>query len=153
MDDDVIARLSAEGWTTSRIADELGWARSTVHNARLRLGHQVRPYVDDAEVARLTRQGWGAQRIAEKLGCTPRTVVRARGRTGVAQPPCRHFTAEEHSTIESMLEDGCSLHEIERTIGRNHGALASHPRYRGRGWTKQQVAEYASILRKLRHVV
>lgn len=100
--------------------------------------------VDDDQVAWLTRRGWTLTRIAKELGCSTRTVGRARERTGVAGPPGRPLTDADLAWAERLLEDGCSVIEVERTLGRSPGSLAH--RFRGRGWTHQQLSSWGGFL-------
>lgn len=95
-------------------------------------------------IAELTRQGQSAAQIADELKITQRTVVRARVAMGVAQPPPRYFTDEERAQIEAMLEDGCSVLEIARTLGRHPANLWRQ--YPGRGWTREEGARFGSLV-------
>lgn len=102
----------------------------------------------DARIATLTRQGMSAAQIAVRVGVTKRTVCRARRRTGTslgeAQVP---MSPEETRRVESLLDDGCSLAEALRTIGRA-GTGSIRRRFAGRAWTKQQIAAHAALIRK-----
>lgn len=80
-------------------------------------------------VERMTREGFTARQISEELGITRRTVQRNRTAAGVAQPRGRPFDSVEHERILEMLEDGVSIPEIARTIGRSRDVLWR--RYKG----------------------
>lgn len=101
----------------------------------------------DDQVAFLTRRGWTMPRIAAELGCSQRSVGRARKRAGVANPPARPMTADDLALAEQLFADGCSIVEVEQTLGRARGTLAR--RYRGRGWTSRQAGEFRQFQRRL----
>jgi IS30 family transposase len=101
----------------------------------------------DDQVAFLTRRGWTMPRIAAELGCSERTVGRARERTGVANPAPRPMSAEDLELAEQLFADGCSISEVEDTLGRARGTLAR--RYRGRGWTYRQSGEFRQMQRRM----
>ncbi len=103
--------------------------------------------VDTRQVALLTEQGWSAAAIAVDLGCTERTVTRIRKRLGIAKPHSRWLTPDEIEHAERLLADGCSINEVERTMGRAPGSL--HRRFRGRGWTLQQASEFGVFCKKM----
>ena len=98
------------------------------------------------QVVTMTRRGMTADQIAETLSITARTVLRHRVAAGIAQPAPARVTDAQWQTAERMLDDGCSLAEIARTIGANPTTVAAH--YPGRGWTKQQVGEWRAFMRK-----
>jgi len=99
------------------------------------------------QVVKLTRQGCSAAQIADRLNITRRTVVRIRKLHGIAQPPLHRYSAEEIAAIEQLLDDGCSLAEVARTIGRPAPYLWR--RYAGRGWTPSQAGQFGNMLRKM----
>jgi IS30 family transposase len=70
-------------------------------------------------VRRMTEEGYTASQIAVELGITKRTVQRYRQNLGISQPPPVPYSAEERARIRAMLEDGVSVPEIARTIGRS----------------------------------
>jgi IS30 family transposase len=82
-----------------------------------------------AEVDRLTKLGWSAAEISDAVGITKRSVVRNRRALGISGRVGRPFSDDEHERILSMLEDGVSLAEIGRTIGRSTDVLWC--RYKG----------------------
>jgi methylphosphotriester-DNA--protein-cysteine methyltransferase len=102
-------------------------------------------------IAELTRQGLSAPQIAEMLGVTPRTVVRGRKATGTLVGPAPQefwLTAEQIDRAEQLLDDGCSLVEVARTIGCTWTSVWK--RWQHRGWTKQQAGEYAALIRDMK---
>ena len=98
------------------------------------------------QVTAMTRRGMNATQIGEALGITARTVLRHRVAAGIAQPASVRVTDKQWQTAERMLQDGCSLAEIARTIGADSKTIATH--FPGRGWTKQQVGEWRAFMRK-----
>ena len=98
------------------------------------------------QVTAMTRQGMTADQIGAALGIAPRNVVRHRVAAGIAQPASVRVTDAQWQTAERMLQDGCSLAEIARTIGADSKTIATH--FPGRGWTKQQVGEWRAFMRK-----
>lgn len=103
--------------------------------------------VDPDRVRELTRAGWSARRIADELGCVPDTVHRIRVRLGIAQPRPPRYTDEEWKTVERLLDEGASLTEAARSIGRSEFHV-QHV-FRGRGWTPRQAVEYRHLLRRM----
>ena len=99
-------------------------------------------------VAELTRQGLSAPVIAEMLGVSTRTVQRARQRAGVSQPASNPFSDDEKRRAQAMLDDGASMGEVARTLGRSRTPLlrcfGEYPR-----WTPAQIAEAAALGRAM----
>lgn len=89
----------------------------------------LREMSNKAAVGRLTESGYFARQIADELGISPRSVTRIRASLGISQPLARRFSEEEHQQVLDMLEDGVSLPEIGRTIGRSSDVLWR--RYKG----------------------
>ncbi len=98
----------------------------------------------------LTCEGWTAAQIAQETGVTARTVTRIRRRCGVAGPVYPRLSDEELELAERMLADGASIVDVARTLGRSEDAMRK--RFRGRGWSNAQVAEYRAMLRKLKQL-
>ena len=98
------------------------------------------------QVTAMTRQGMTAKQIGEALGIASRNVVRYRVAAGITQPASVRVTDAQWQAAARMLQDGCSLAEIARTIGANPSTVAAH--YPGRGWTKQEVGEWRAFMRK-----
>lgn len=93
----------------------------------------------------MTLQGCTAADIAAAMQISERTVVRIRRRVGVARPAYPALTTGEIDTARLLLEDGASLAEAARTIGRSSDALAA--RFSGFGWTAQQCGAFTAALR------
>jgi hypothetical protein len=106
--------------------------------------------VDRTAAAALMRAGMSITETAIQLKCSTRTVDRIRRELGIrSRPPCRPFTADELATIERWIADGASVADALRTVGRDpHASYSS--RFRGRGWSRRQVGEYATALRLAR---
>lgn len=77
----------------------------------------------------MTRQNFSIRQISEELGITRRSVERHRAALGITNPPAVPYGAEEHARILEMLEDGVSIPEIGRTVGRSRHSLWK--RYKG----------------------
>lgn len=99
-------------------------------------------------VVALTLRGVSAPDIAHQLGITERSVMRIRKNRMVAKPSPKRFTAEELATIEKMLDDGCSIAEAARTVGRIPQVVGK--RFRGRGWTLAQASEWGALMLETR---
>jgi hypothetical protein len=97
-------------------------------------------------VKAMTLAGKSAADIAAALGVTERTVVRDRVAAGCGQPPQPPITDDELRTAAAMLDDGCPVEEVARTIGRSPRQLAQ--RFPGRTWDRQQVADYVAVCRR-----
>lgn len=92
-------------------------------------------------IKRLTLAGVGAREIAARIGCTTRTVSRYRHTLGISQPPPPPLTDDEIAAIHRLADDGCSVTEIARTIGRGSNAVR---RIRPDAvWTPTQIGQYA----------
>jgi hypothetical protein len=100
-----------------------------------------------AEVVRLTALGFSAAQIAVWLGISARHVQRCRAAAGITQPCATPLTADEIARAEQMLDDGASLKEVARTLGRCREAIER--RFPGRAWTPTQVAEWRHMKRAL----
>ena len=136
------------GGTDPRQAARLaGCSMSTAYRIRRRY---LEPGVDtptrNERIAKLTRRGWSARAIAAEVGCTERTVVRIRKKTGVAKPAARRLTDADRALAERLFADGCSVSEVERTLGRSQGSLCHA--FPGRGWTRQQTGEFAAAAKR-----
>lgn len=102
-------------------------------------------------IARMTQQGMSAKQIGIELRITARTVVRVRRAQGVALPAPKPLTAEEIRRANELLDDGYSLNEVARTIGRCIDSVRHH--FPGRGWSRRECSEYASLVRDSQRVV
>lgn len=149
---DRVVELTLQGASVAEIAAAVGVSISTIQKDRLERG--TRSIGGDVgeerrgQVAELSRQGMSVAQIAEKLKVTGRTVNRDRVRLGIAKPSPRPLTEQELATVEEMLADGASLSEAARTVGRSVHTLFR--RFKGRGWTAQQVGEYLQMLRVMK---
>jgi DNA-binding CsgD family transcriptional regulator len=97
----------------------------------------------EARVVELTFRGLSAADIAHQLGITERTVFRIRRRRMVARCTPLRFTDDEIATAEQMLADGASIAEVARSLGRRPATV--NKRFRGRGWSKVQCAEFGAL--------
>lgn len=104
--------------------------------------------VDRTEVARRSADGQTAAAIAVALHCSPRTVERIRHDLGIRMKTPRQFTAGELATIDALLDDGASVAEALRSVGRTPKSWSR--RWLGRGWTQAQRAEYMTARRLAR---
>jgi IS30 family transposase len=102
-------------------------------------------------VATLTRAGQTALQIADELGVTPRTVQRIRSVVGIAKPKPPPLADDEKRIARVLLDDGASITEAARTIGRSQRALRDA--FPGRGWTQQQSGAYSHIMRRFQEVL
>lgn len=103
----------------------------------------------DARIAELTLAGYSAAEIATQIGITARTVVRARSRTGASRP-CNHnnyMTPAEMARAEALLDDGASLSEVARTLGRSTVTLSKW--FPGRGWPRGSGVELRRMMAAL----
>lgn len=93
------------------------------------------------------------QDAAKRLGVTPRSIQRARAALGISRPNprARPISPELHARIGQMVEDGCSIREIERTLGTTWQTVTRY--YPGSAWSWQDVGRYAATVRKLGHQV
>lgn len=98
-------------------------------------------------VVELTRQGLSTPVIAELLGVSDRTVCRHRVRAGIAQPGQVPLSEDERRRALSLLEDGASLSEVARTLGRSITPMRRH--FSAYKWTKQQSAEFSAVGRAM----
>lgn len=104
-----------------------------------------------AVVAALTWEGWSAQQIAARLDVTARTVCRDRAKIGgVARPRPAPFSDDEYRRAQQLLDDGCSLSEVARTLGRDVATICR--RFRGQGWTREQTGQFNKLV-AMRHAV
>lgn len=102
-------------------------------------------------VAVMTRQGRSAPEIAAILGVTERTVIRDRVATGCARPVTwRTLTAEDLQLAQQLLDDGCSVVEVARTVGCSADTIHKH--FPGRGWTLAQRCDYIAAIHRARKV-
>jgi DNA-binding NarL/FixJ family response regulator len=99
----------------------------------------------DEVIQRMVGRGSKSRQIAEHLGISTREVQRRRVALGIAESGGRRFTAEEDARIMEMIEDGCPIPEIARTLGRSPGSMLVS--YRGLS-TARPLGSRAYKLRK-----
>jgi IS30 family transposase len=97
-------------------------------------------------VHELTHLGMTSIEIAAILNTTQRTVVRDRRATGCAQQPAQPLTPSEIRQAQQLLDDGCSILEVSRTIRRAPITIRRH--FPGRAWTREQISEHQSTIRR-----
>ena len=96
-------------------------------------------------MTRLTRLGLTALQIAERFGVTERTIYRDRKKVGINQPKPPMLTATEYADAARILEDGASVREAARTIGRHETTISK--RFPNHAWTRQQISEHIKVTR------
>lgn len=150
--------LAQQGWSTKAIAADLGITPGLVSRYRQQTGCSAQvEQTPEAKRARLdravelTKSGWSAEQIAAELDVSPRAVHRYRTQAGITTPRPPELTVEQIATAERMLTDGASLLETARTLGCSIDRL--YRRFKGRGWSKAQVAEHRTAVRLLGSVL
>lgn len=152
-----VVAFTAEGYSSTQIADMLGMSASAVVRHRAYAGVEApsrlgRPIKCDVEqVVALTRAGYTAEQIGQLLGVNERTVVRHRVAQKIAQPRPVPLSESEKRQALAFLDDGASAAEVARTLGRSPRAIREA--FPGRAWTRQQVHEYISATRRFRGVL
>ena len=145
IDDEQVVQLTELGWSIRQIANELGFHHKTIEDSRKRSGvHILRRTIDDEAVAELTNRGFTAKQIAEKLHFSQRAVERARARNSGPKSCAPRLTADELARAGRLLDDGASLTEVARTIGRSQPAIRHH--FPGRGWDSVMSGRYARMV-------
>lgn len=111
---------------------------------------RLQPY--DERVAKLTREGLSAREIGERIGITERSVCRARRRLGLSKTAARGMSLAERALAQSLLDDGASITEVARTLGRAGDTIKRHfPD--AHICTPQEIAERASLGRAARRIL
>ena len=95
-------------------------------------------------MAELTDRGFTAKQIAEKLHFSQRAVERARARNTGPKPYAPRLTTGELETAGGLLDDGASIVDVARTIGRSRWAIRHH--FPGRGWDPVTAGRYARMV-------
>lgn len=110
----------------------------------MKRGQPLPPEIAE-RIVQLTRQGRSAPEIAAMERVCERTVQRVRKAAGIAQP--RSLPTPQHilDQADAMLRDGASIQETARTLGIGYGTVQYH--FPGRGWTREQCAEYRTMIR------
>lgn len=96
----------------------------------------MRQRIDRNTIRELITEGWTHKQIAEHLSCSEYTIFRARRELGL-EPANNPMTPERRARIQTMLNDGWSWLEIERTEGANWDTMNRH--FPGTQWSSQQV--------------
>lgn len=126
-EDDLISRLRIDADRAREHANEI---EDRAHRLR--------------EVARMSRLHMTLAEIAEALRTSRRQIVKDRKALGLSKGAPIKMTQEELERAEALLDDGASLSEIARTLKLSERTIRR--RFPGRGWTKEQTAEYTSAL-------
>lgn len=94
----------------------------------------------------LSGQGFSVPQIADRLGVCERTVTRDRRILGCVPPAPTPLSEADIDRIRCLLEDGCSIAEAARTVGRSIRAVKYHfPD--ATGWTRRECGELGMALR------
>lgn len=93
-------------------------------------------------VIELSRDNVRPKEIADILKISERTVHRYRRRAGFPTQPSEPWTAEDQRRADMLFDDGCSLNEVARTLGRTDTVIKRH--CPGRKWTREQEKEWMS---------
>jgi AraC-like DNA-binding protein len=103
--------------------------------------------VEPDRVAELHKLGWSQKAIARDLGCSVSAVHRTRKHLGLTATVTRgrRVEGEWRDYLASLIGDGWSFTEIERTTGVSATTLRKH--FPGMGWTPAQYGPYG-VLRK-----
>lgn len=107
----------------------------------------MRKRINRNTIRELITDGWTHKQIAEHLHCSECTIFRARRELGL-EPANNPMTPERRARIQTMLNDGWSWLEIERTEGANWDTMNRH--FPGTQWTRQQIIEQSTITRHAR---
>jgi hypothetical protein len=84
--------------------------------------------------------------LAKRFGVSKRVIQRDRKAVGVSAEPTPSWGEEKTEQVLAMLDDGASYVEISRTLGVGEDYVRE--KYPGRGWTKEQMWEYNSLLKR-----
>lgn len=99
-----------------------------------------------AQVRRMTAAGMSGREIARTIDIAPSTVFRMRKEAEVTGRVNRPWQDDELRRAEAHLEDGCSLSEVARTLGRPLSSVRK--KFPGRRWTHQQVNDHNRAARE-----
>jgi hypothetical protein len=101
-------------------------------------------------VRRMTEANRSARVIAEQLKISPNTVLRMRQELGISGRRNRPWEQYEIEKAAMLFEDGCSLSEVARTVGRSVSSVRL--KFPGQCWTQDQTNDYnRSLERKAPH--
>ena len=71
----------------------------------------------------LLPEGLSLAEAARRLGCDKRQVTRYRARAGIAGPAPAPHRPEDRELAARLLEDGCPIAEVARTVNANHTTI------------------------------
>lgn len=71
----------------------------------------------------LLPEGVSLAESARRLGCDHRQVSRYRERAGRAQSPARPHPVEHRELAARLIEDGCPIAEVARTVNAHHKTI------------------------------
>lgn len=95
-------------------------------------------------------EGGSNPQAAKAIGVSVKTVERIRRKAGIsAGCAFARFSPEEDKLARAMLEDGASFNEVARTLNRALSTICR--KYKGMGWTKQELSEFNSWQMRMRH--
>jgi transposase len=103
-----------------------------------------------AAVRRMTMVGHTAREIGDALGVHKATVWRMRKELEITGRVNRPWTADELNKAALLFDDGCSLKEVSRTIGRPISSVRK--KFPGRGWTLAQAAHHQRAIRDFEQI-
>lgn len=82
--------------------------------------------------------GLSLTEASKRLGCDPRQVSRYRRRAGRAQPAVQPHPAEHRELAARLIEDGCPISEVARTVNATHKTIR-HWFPDAPAWTPQEA--------------
>lgn len=98
-------------------------------------------------VRAMTQAGATALEIASALRVSTQTVARDRQHLGITLIARRvEVTPAMLAQIEVLLDDGCSVLEVARTVGCSRKQVAL--RFPGRGWSRDQIVQHSLVVRR-----
>lgn len=100
---------------------------------------------DREKVARMFRNGATDDKIAEALDVTPNAIAKLRGRMGLTVRSNERIPQEKLDRAEQLLDEGAPIREVARSVGISYRSVQRY--FPGRGWTQEQVNEYAATYR------
>lgn len=100
----------------------------------------------DERVKELSAKSWSLRQISDELGVSTREVSRARVRLGIQQELPPPLTASEIAQAEALIDEGASLSEVARTVGRTATTWARQ--FPGSAWSRQQSGAWARFVTK-----
>lgn len=98
------------------------------------------------QIITLSRQGVPVREICDRVGVGHFTVVAVRRAVGISKPRAPRMTGDEIERARALLDDGCSLAEAARTIGRSHQQMSRL--FPGRGWSMKERDEHTATVRR-----